>query len=215
MGLLSGAPRGVPSACPGGAEGWPVLARLLVLVTGMPGSGKSLVSGVARELGIPVYVMGDVVREEARRRGLEPTPENLNRVARELRERYGARVVAERTAEAIERDGPELAVVDGVRSLAEVEVFRRLGSVVVVAVHASPRTRFERLRRRGRPGDPRSWEEFVARDMTELGFSLGSVIALADYMLVNEADQGLAREKARRLFASLLAGRLPSPGELA
>jgi len=45
----------------------------LILIAGMPGSGKSIVSSIARELGLPVYVMGDVVREEARRRGIEPT----------------------------------------------------------------------------------------------------------------------------------------------
>jgi len=187
---------------------------LLVLVTGMPGSGKTLVSGVARELGIPVYVMGDVVREETRRRGLEPTPENLNLVAMLLRREYGDTVVAERILEKILRDKPALAVVDGVRSIKEVEVLRSYGEAVIVAVHASPRTRFERLRRRGRPGDPRTWEEFRRRDMTELGFSLGSVIALADYMLVNEAAPLLARERAKRLLSRLLAGELPSPAEL-
>ncbi len=188
--------------------------RLLILVTGMPGSGKSLVSSVASTLGIPVYVMGDVVREEARRRGLEPTPANLNMVARMLREEYGPTVVAERTAEKIVRDGCRVCLVDGVRSLAEVEVFQRLGDTVVVAVHASPRTRFERLRRRGRPGDPKTWEEFRQRDLTELGFSLGSVIALADYMIVNEADPGLAREKARRLLLRLASGEKPEPSSL-
>ena len=176
--------------------------RKLILVAGMPGSGKSLVSQTAREMGIPVYTMGDVVRREVRRRGLEPTPSNLNRVARELRQLYGPRVIAERVLEEI-KEGPraEVVLVDGVRSLEEVEVFRSYAPVVIVAVHASPKTRFERLRARGRPGDPRSWEEFVARDSMELGFGLGSVIALADYMLVNE---GVSIDEARRLARSLL-----------
>ena len=187
---------------------------LLIVVTGMPGSGKTLVSSVARELGIPVYVMGDIVREEARRRGLEPTPANLNTVAKQLREEYGKTVVAERTLEKLLRDNPPIALIDGVRSLDEVEVFRKHGEVVIIAVHASPRTRYERLRRRGRPGDPRTWEEFRQRDLTELGFSLGSVIALADYMIVNEADPYLARERARRLLARLMAGEKPHPSEV-
>ena len=184
-------------------------SRLIILVAGMPGSGKTMLSSVAREMGIPVYVMGDVIREEARRRGLEPTPANLNMVARLLREEHGPAVVAERVAEKLARDTSRVVLVDGVRSLVEVEVFRRLGRVVIVAVHASPRTRFERLRRRGRPGDPVSWEEFRQRDMTELGFSLGSVIALADYMLVNESSQDEFRENARRLLEKLIAGREP------
>ena len=184
-------------------------SRLIILVAGMPGSGKTMLSSVAREMGIPVYVMGDVIREEARRRGLEPTPANLNMVARLLREEQGPAVVAERVAEKLARDTSRVVLVDGVRSLVEVEVFQRLGRVVIVAVHASPRTRFERLRRRGRPGDPVSWEEFRQRDMTELGFSLGSVIALADYMLVNEGSQDEFRENARRLLEKLIAGREP------
>ena len=184
-------------------------SRLIILVAGMPGSGKTMLSSVAREMGIPVYVMGDVIREEARRRGLEPTPANLNMVARLLREEQGPAVVAERVAEKLARDTSRVVLVDGVRSLVEVEVFQRLGRVVIVAVHASPRTRFERLRRRGRPGDPVSWEEFRQRDMTELGFSLGSVIALADYMLVNESSQDEFRENARRLLEKLIAGREP------
>ncbi len=188
--------------------------RRLVLVTGMPGSGKTVVSSLAREMGLPVYVMGDVVREEARRRGLEPTPANLNMVARLLREEHGEDVIARRVLEKLLRDDPGFAVVDGVRSLREVEVLRGYGETVIVAVHASPRTRFERLRRRGRPGDPRSWEEFRQRDLTELGFSLGSVIALADYMLVNEGDVFTLREKARRLLLALAAGEKLDPGSL-
>ncbi|KSW12649.1 dephospho-CoA kinase [Pyrodictium occultum] len=171
----------------------------------MPGSGKSLFSSVAREMGLPVYVMGDVVREEARRRGLEPTPSNLNMVARLLRKEEGPAAVALRVAGRLERGSSPVVVVDGVRSLVEVEVFQRLGRVITVAVHASPRTRFERLRRRGRPGDPGSWEEFRERDMTELSFSLGSVIALADYMLVNEGPVEEFLKAARGLLERLLA----------
>jgi len=57
---------------------------------------------------------------------------------------------------------------------------------VLVAVHASPRERFRRLKSRGRPDDPTTWEEFVERDMRELELGIGNVIALADVMIVNE-----------------------------
>ncbi len=176
----------------------------MVCVAGMPGSGKSVVGRAAREMGFEVVVMGDVVREEVRRLGLEPTPSNMNRVARMLRERYGSAAVALRVAEKIRGMRASRVVVDGVRSLDEVRVFRGLGRVVVVAVHASPRTRFERLRRRGRPGDPSSWEEFVARDMVELGFGLGNVIALADYMIVNEGGLEEAYREARRVLEEIV-----------
>jgi dephospho-CoA kinase len=180
--------------------------KLIVLVTGMPGSGKSIVSRVARSMGIPVYVMGDVVREEAMRRGIEPTPANLNMLARRLREEYGPTIVAEKVAEKLRADCKHnIVLVDGVRSLDEVKVFEKLGRTIIIAIHASPRTRFERLRRRGRPGDPKTWEEFRQRDLTELGFGLGGVIALADYMLVNEGSIEEFEERVRRLLDQIVS----------
>jgi dephospho-CoA kinase len=68
---------------------------IAIILAGMPGSGKSLFSIVAKECcGIPVYVMGDIIREEVVKRGLEPTQENNARIAAELRERYGSNVIA-------------------------------------------------------------------------------------------------------------------------
>jgi dephospho-CoA kinase len=177
--------------------------RLFILVTGMPGSGKSVVVEEARSLVIPVYVMGDVVREEALRRYGRVTPELMVETSRLLRREHGEDVIAKRTLEKI-RPCERVVVVDGVRSLREVEVFRRHGDVVVIAVHASPRTRFQRLLKRGRPGDPSNYEEFYKRDVTELGFGLGEVIALADYIIVNEGSIEETKARARELFEKLL-----------
>jgi len=169
----------------------------------MPGSGKSVVVEEARNLKIPVYVMGDVVREETIKRYGAVTPELMVETSRALREEYGEEIVAQRTIERI-KPCEQVVVIDGVRSLSEVEVFKRHGDVVIIAVHASPRTRFERLLKRGRPGDPSSYEEFYKRDMTELSFGLGSVIALADHIIVNEGSVKEAKSKASKLFKKLL-----------
>jgi len=172
----------------------------------MPGSGKSLVAEVARELGFDVVVMGDAVRREARRRGLEPTGENLRRLMKILRAERGPAVVAELCFPLVDASGP-LVLVDGIRSLDEVEAFRRrYGRAVLVAVHASPRTRFERLRARGRRDDPRSWEEFRERDEVELQVGIGTAIAMADHVLVNEGTPEELKRAARQLLTKLVAG---------
>lgn len=174
----------------------------LILVTGMPGSGKSVVSGVARSLGLPVYIMGDVIREEARRRGLEPSGENLGRIAVELRATEGEGVVARRMLAKLEEEvGSGIAVVEGLRSLAEYDYFRGNAVTHLIAVHASPETRFARLSSRGRSDDPKSWEEFEERDRRELKMGIGSVIALAQSMLINE---GVSKE----CFADIAAREL-------
>jgi dephospho-CoA kinase len=178
---------------------------LLVLIAGMPGAGKSIVSRAARDLGLPVYNMGDVIRSETLKIYGEITPEYMRETSRIVREKYGEDYVARKTIERIrERSG--VIVIDGVRSLVEVEVFREFGDTVILAIHASPRTRFERIRRRGRPGDPDKWEDFVKRDMTELSFGLGNVIALADYMIVNEGTIEEAYRGAYNILSKLVEG---------
>jgi dephospho-CoA kinase len=56
----------------------------------------------------------------------------------------------------------------------------------MIAVHAAPKIRFERIMIRGRQDDTRTWEEFRARDRRELRYGIGNTIALADKMLLNE-----------------------------
>jgi dephospho-CoA kinase len=177
--------------------------RRVILVTGMPGCGKEEFVKVAQQENLPVVRMGDIVREEARARGLEPTDAAVGGLANEERRKHGYGVWAERT---IPRISGEVAVIDGVRGRGEVEVFERAfgKNLVVVAVHASPFTRFERIRNRHRSDDILTQEEFDLREKRELGWGLGDVIASADYMIVNEDGIEDFREKAREVLARIL-----------
>ena len=170
----------------------------------MPGSGKATVCKVLEERGIPRVVMGDVVREETLRRGLELNPENVGTVMLDLRRRHGQGVIANRVVEKLKMLQQDLVVVDGIRSMAEVKALRAYNpNTILIAVHASPKSRFDRLRRRGRADDPRDWDTFERRDERELGVGIGSAIALADHMIVNEGSMADLRRKALSL-----AGRI-------
>jgi len=65
------------------------LAKLIVCLTGMPGSGKSTVVSALKAKGIETLNLGDGVRAEAKRRNLEPTGDNLGKLMLELREKNG------------------------------------------------------------------------------------------------------------------------------
>ncbi|MEZ0394330.1 MAG: AAA family ATPase [Desulfurococcaceae archaeon] len=177
---------------------------LFVLIAGLPGSGKSVVSDIMRGAGLPVYNMGDVVRQETLARYGKITPELMLETSLRLREEEGPTAIAARTLARIDVHSSRAIVIDGVRSMHEVEYFKRHGDVVVIAVHASPRTRYERLVRRGRPGDPKNYEEFVRRDLVELRVGLGDVIALADYVLVNEGSVNELEERVREVLRKVL-----------
>ena len=101
------------------------MPKLVIGVVGMPGAGKSLVASLAEELGISVVIMGDVIREEARSRGLEPTSENIGKVMLNIRSKEGPAVVAKRCVPKINSIKSNVVLVEGVRSLDEVMEFKR------------------------------------------------------------------------------------------
>ncbi len=158
----------------------------IVAITGMPGAGKSTAAQALVKEGWKRVVMGDVIREETSRRGLEPTAKNTGEVMKSLREERGESAVADLCLEKIRKTGADKVVVDGIRSLAEVEAFREKAEVVLVAVDASPARRFELLKERGRSDDPLTREMFEERDLRELGVGIAEAIALADETVSNE-----------------------------
>lgn len=161
--------------------------KLVIGLVGMPGAGKSLVVEAAERRGYAVVVMGDVVREETRNRGLELNPKNMGQVMLELRKIGGNGVIAEKCVPKIEQAEGAKIVIDGLRSLHEAEVFKaHFPKFTLIAVHASPETRFKRLNNRGRSDDPADWEVFRERDLRELSVGLGNAIAMAEYIIVNE-----------------------------
>jgi dephospho-CoA kinase len=175
--------------------------RIIIGITGMPGSGKDTVREIVSELGYPLIVMGDEVRAEAGRRNLKPTPENLGKVMLQIRAEEGPEVLAKRCIPKIKVSASSVVIVDGVRSMHEVREFRReFPNFKIVAIHASPKMRFHRLLKRNRSDDPKDWETFIERDQRELSVGIGEVIASADYMVVNEGTKSQLRIELRQLL---------------
>jgi dephospho-CoA kinase len=162
--------------------------KRVIAVTGMPGAGKGVATEAAKRLGLEVLALGDIIREETERRGLKPTPENIGSVMLQVRLDEGPAVVVRRLAPKIEASQGKTVVVDGIRSEYELRELKEKFDVFTVAIHASPKTRFQRLLARGRSDDPKTWDTFCDRDSRELQVGLCSVIALADVLLVNEGS---------------------------
>ena len=180
------------------------MPKLIIGIVGMPGAGKSLIANLAEELGISVVIMGDVIREETRLRGLEPTPENIGRIMLNIRSEEGPAVVAKRCVPKINSKKSDVVLVEGVRSLNEVSEFKlNFTDFKLLAVHASPQTRFKRLFGRNRSDDPVSKKVFESRDNRELSLGIGSAIAIADHVIENEGEKKEFLEKMRRLLNKL------------
>jgi dephospho-CoA kinase len=161
----------------------------LIVVVGMPGAKKTYVCQVLEEkYHIPYLTISDVIKQElsARNRRTD-LYRNYSIIGRQLKEEFGPDVFAKRMIKRILSLNKDIIVVDGVRSVEEIRYFRRwMRMVLLVAVHASIKRRFE---------IPHSypWIEnlydirnFNKRDCDDLKLGLGNVIALADFVLINE-----------------------------
>ena len=176
--------------------------RILV-TTGMPGSGKEELLNRCIARGAKVIRMGDMVRDKAKEFGLDLSDASVGSLADEERKRYGMDVWAKRTIPFV---GGDLVAIDGTRGPAEIKAFKNAfgDALVVVAIHTSPKTRFNRLKSRGRPDSPSSLSEFELRDRRELDWGLGDAIALADHMVINEGTLEELTELVDSLLDDLL-----------
>jgi dephospho-CoA kinase len=175
--------------------------RLIVCLTGMPGAGKSSVASFLKEKGFSVVTMGDVIREEASRQGLEPTDINLGKMMLKLRQDLGPGAVGQIVLQKLAREeegsnSNNAVVIDGIRSIAEVEILKKAGHVRLLAIHASQDTRLKHLRKRGREDAPSDGDEFTGRDKRELSVGVSEAIALANEMISNN-DLTLEQLKQR------------------
>lgn len=172
-------------------------------IVGLPGSGKSEAANVARDLGIAVVTMGDVIREECRARSLDPS-EHHGRVASLLREEEGQAAIAERSLplieEALQTHGTVL--VDGIRSGAEVEAFEESfgDDFVLLRVDAPSDARAARIDDRGRD-DPVA-ETLAAREARELGFGMDVAMEQADIVIRNNDSLDAFQQRVREYLAA-------------
>jgi dephospho-CoA kinase len=151
----------------------------------MPGAGKSTIVSKLKEQGYQAFNLGDGVRAEAKRRNLEPTGENLGKLMLELREKNGPGAVAELIKEPIQNSNHEIIIIDGIRSIHEINVLKETGNLKLLAVEASSNTRFNFLSERKRSDDPLTREKFEERDNREISVGLQEIIKLADESIEN------------------------------
>jgi len=178
----------------------------IIAFTGMPASGKSEAVQLAKDKGIPVVRMGDLVWEETKRQGKPLDDKNVGSVATSMRKKHSMDVWARRTVEKIHslKKAPHL-VIDGVRNLEEIEYLKKeLGSnFFVVAIDAPDELRRKRAIARGRTDDSKDLKDLEERDKREISWGLQKVIADADIVIPNNGSLEEFRKQVLILLNNL------------
>ncbi len=177
----------------------------VVAIVGMAGAGKSEVAKVFEKSGFKKVRFGDITDEEIKNRGLEPNEENERYIREQLRKEHGMAAYAKFNLPRIEASLKSSdVVVDGLYSWEEYTLLKECygEGFSIVAVWASPATRYARLENRAKR--PLTLEEAASRDKAEIENSnKGGPIAMADFTIVNEASLEELEKEAERVIATL------------
>jgi len=175
----------------------------VIAICGLPGAGKTTAIDLIRDLG-SVVTMGDVVRNEVKKKNLEPTGPNIGKIAKELRKKKGPSIIAEKCVDLIMNKNEEVVFVDGIRSLTEINIFRKFWKFPIIAIVVDESIRFNRLFERGRSDDPKRLEELIERDKRERQFGLDEVLQNADYVIHNNSTIEELKKKIRNLILDII-----------
>jgi len=167
--------------------------HVIIGFSGPYGAGKGEAVGYLCERSFYPLSLSDILRDELAKEGLTETRERMIEIGNRLREAHGPGVLAERLGEKFLSD--RNYVIDSIRHPAEVEALRNADpGFRLVWVDADPGLRMERIKSRGRSGDPGSLEELSRLEGKELksdnpaGQQLLAVQELSDFTVLNDGS---------------------------
>lgn len=180
----------------------------VICLIGDSGAGKGAIGEMLAEDGYQIFSLSGEVRRCAHCRQIQdPTRQDLQLLATELRTIYGPRHFARQLLRNPELNSASNVVIDGARNVAELTVLKAYAQkkgweLTICYVTADADIRFDRILRRGRPSDPKTRKQFDINDAREKGVG-GTIYSqqnelcrqMADITIVNNFS---TREELRR-----------------
>jgi len=181
----------------------------LIALVGMCGAGKSIAADFFVKNGFQFLRFGQITLDEVIKRGLEPNEENEKKIREEFRHIHGMGAFATLNLPKIDvllKNGN--VVIDGLYSWSEYKILKQTHpQITVVAIYASPKTRYARLTARKTSTDMKlrdrqmTMEKAAARDFAEIeNIEKGGPIAMADYTVNNDNNLKQTIKELRKLL---------------
>lgn len=162
------------------------MKQVLILV-GLPGSGKTTAAQFFHPQNIPVVRMGDLVDHFLINHNLEINEANERYCREKLRQKFGSQIFAEKIMQQVNDVGEhaDLVIIEGMRSLSEKKYFQKnLKNILTLFIETQKKLRWERLQQR--KYRPVLLPEIKKRDLYELKvLKIGKLKEGADYIITN------------------------------
>lgn len=151
-------------------------AKKVLGVIGRIGAGKDTVAEyVAKKYGYDIVSFRDAVREVTEKEGLKPNRENMQKTGKKYREKYGSEYFTKLVMDKVMHSKNDKIIVKEMRTEGDVKLIKEnFGkNMKIIQITAPKQIRFERIKARGRLGDPKTMEEFGAQEQREeeLGYT--------------------------------------------
>ncbi len=164
---------------------------MIIGLTGRIAAGKETLTDFLRKKGFIYLETSKMLAEELEKRGLEITRANMQDLGDELREKDGVGALMKMLLKKTE-PGKDY-IFDSLRNPGEADFLRKnIKDFVLIGVDAPQKIRFERILKRGKPSDPKTWEEFLKIDDRDffdetnlMGQRVGKCMEIADLKINN------------------------------
>lgn len=181
---------------------------MIIGLTGKNASGKGEVAKYLQTKGFTYYSLSDALREEATKKGLEHSRDDLINLGNELRKKYGADYLAKEINKKILNQKKIYVkfffVIDSIRNPYEVRELMKNKNFILVGVEAPIKLRFKRLLERNRLGDAKTLEKFKKQEEKEnlkkdTNQQLDATFKLAQEIIINDSTLLKLHEKVDSL----------------
>ena len=178
----------------------------IIGVCGQPASGKDTVADFFISRGFAHFSTGDILREEMHKAGIPVDRAHMGPFATTAKKERGMGYLAELAADKVTGE----AIISGLRAGVEIEILRkRFGdNFRLIAVDAPLQSRYDRAKKRNRPGDDIPFERFREQEENERANLSGAqevdkVISMADLTIDNSGSKKDLITRLEALYADL------------
>lgn len=169
----------------------------LIGIGGTNGSGKDTVSKFLADNNYLFVSVSDLLRDEAKKRGLPLEREILRSISAQWRREYGLGILVDRAVELYKNQEDKYVgvVATPMRNVGEAKRIHELGGKLIW-VDADPKIRYERIRSRNRSAeDDKTFEQFLQEEQDEMHqagdeatLDSAGVKAIADIFIENNFE---------------------------
>jgi len=184
---------------------------MIIGMCGRPGAGKETLTSFLRDKGFIYFETSAILREELVKLGLEITRWNMQNLADNMREKNGVGAVMKLLLDKANKDKNKNYIFDSLRNAGEAEFLRKnVQNFILMGVDAPQKIRFERMIKRAKSSDPKTWEDFLKVDERDnfdisnpMGQQTGKLLEVSDFVIVNKGSLKDSLDEIKKIWEKI------------